>query len=127
MTPLYFQRETTLELATAERLLGETITPAEGRRLVERMGSRARVEGASLVVTPPPYRNDFLHAVDVVEEIAIGRGLDTFEPELPEEFTAGHLTPETQFARAVRELLVGLGYQEMIFNYWARGATTPSA
>jgi phenylalanyl-tRNA synthetase beta chain len=117
VTPLSFQRETTLELATAERLLGETITPAEGRRLVERMGSRARIEGASLVVTPPPYRNDFLHAVDVVEEIAIGRGLDTFEPELPEEFTAGHLTPQTHLARAVREVLVGLGYQEMIFNY----------
>ena len=117
VTPRYFQRETTLELVTAERLLGATVTPAEGRRLVERMGSRARLEGASLVVTPPPYRDDFLHAVDVVEEIAIGRGLDTFEPELPEEFTAGHLMPETRFARAVRELLVGLGYQEMIFNY----------
>ena len=117
VTPLYFQRETALELATAERLLGEIITPAEGRRLVQRMGSRARIEGASLVVAPPPYRNDFLHAVDIVEEIAIGRGLASFEPELPEEFTAGHLTPETQHARAVRELLVGLGYQEMIFNY----------
>lgn len=117
VTPRYFQRDTTLPLATAERLLGETISPAEGRRLVERMGSRARVKGAALVVTPPPYRNDFLHPVDVVEEIAIGRGLDTFEPELPAEFTAGRLTPETHLVRAVRELLVGLGYQEMIFNY----------
>lgn len=117
VTPRYFQRDVTLPMATAERLLGETISPAEGRRLVERMGSRARVEGAALVVTPPPYRNDFLHPVDVVEEIAIGRGLDTFEPELPAEFTAGRLTPETHLARAVRELLVGLGYQEMIFNY----------
>ena len=117
VTPCYFQRETTLPLATAERLLGETISPAEGRRLVERMGSRARVEGAALVVTPPPYRNDFLHPVDVVEEIAIGRGLNSFEPELPAEFTAGRLTSETHLVRAVRELLVGLGYQEMIFNY----------
>ena len=117
VTPRYFQRDTTLELATAERLLGETITPADGQRLVERMGSRARIEGTSLVVTPPPYRNDFLHAVDIVEEIAIGRGLDTFEPVLPEEFTPGHLTPATHLGRAVRDLLVGLGYQEMIFNY----------
>ena len=53
------------------------------------MGSRARVAGNSLVLTPPPYRNDFLHAVDVVEELAIGRGLGSFEPELPDEFTAG--------------------------------------
>ena len=117
VTPRYFQAETRIELAGAERLLGETITPEEGRRLVQRMGSRARVEGSSLVVTPPPYRNDFLHAVDVVEEIAIGRGLGTFEPELPDEFTPGHLTGQTRFGRAARDVLVGLGYQEMIFNY----------
>lgn len=117
VTPRYFQTETTVELASAERLLGESIAPAEGRRLVQRMGSRARVEGANLVVTPPPYRNDFLHAVDVVEEIAIGRGLSSFEPELPDEFTTGHLSAATRFNRAARDVLVGLGYQEMIFNY----------
>ena len=117
VTPRYFQAETRVELAAAERLLGEPIPPEEGRRLVQRMGSRARVEGSSVVVTPPPYRNDFMHAVDVVEEIAIGRGLGTFEPELPDEFTPGHLTAQTRFGRAARDVLVGLGYQEMIFNY----------
>ena len=117
VTPRYFQAETSVELAGAERLLGEPIAPEEGRRLVQRMGSRTRVEGASLVVTPPPYRNDFLHAVDVVEEIAIGRGLDSFEPELPDEFTPGHLGAATRFSRSARDVLVGLGYQEMIFNY----------
>ena len=117
VTPRYFQAETSVELAGAERLLGESIAPEEGRLLVQRMGSRARVEGASLVVTPPPYRNDFLHAVDVVEEIAIGRGLDSFEPELPDEFTPGHLGVATRFSRSARDVLVGLGYQEMIFNY----------
>ena len=117
VTPRYFQAETTIELASAERLLGEPIAPPEAQRLVQRMGSRARVEGASLVVTPPPYRNDFLHAVDVVEEIAIGRGLSSFAPELPDEFTTGHLSEATRFSRSAREVLVGLGYQEMIFNY----------
>ena len=117
VTPRYFQAETTVELASAERLLGERIAPEEGCRLVQRMGTRARVAGTSLVVTPPPYRNDFLHAVDVVEEIAIGRGLDSFEPELPDEFTPGHLGAATRFSRSARDVLVGLGYQEMIFNY----------
>ena len=117
VTPRYFQADTSVDLASAERLLGEPIAPEEGRRLVQRMGSRARVEGTSLVLTPPPYRNDFLHAVDVVEEIAIGRGLGSFEPELPDEFTAGSLTAATRFSRSARDVLVGLGYQEMIFNY----------
>ena len=117
VTPRYFQADISVDLASAERLLGEPIAPDEGRRLVQRMGSRARVAGNSLVLTPPPYRNDFLHAVDVVEEIAIGRGLGSFEPELPDEFTAGSLTAATRFSRSARDVLVGLGYQEMIFNY----------
>ena len=36
---------------------------------------------------------------------------------MPDEFTAGHLTGQTRFGRAARDVLVGLGYQEMIFNY----------
>ena len=53
----------------------------------------------------------------MVEELAIGRGLGSFEPELPDEFTAGSLTEATRFSRSARDVLVGLGYQEMIFNY----------
>ena len=52
-----------------------------------------------------------------VQRIAIGRGLGSFEPELPDEFTADSLTEATRFSRSARDVLVGLGYQEMIFNY----------
>lgn len=117
VTPIYFQQDTILKLSDAERLLGEKISLTEAQQLVKKMGSKAVIKERSLVVTPPPYRNDFLHPVDVIEEIAIGRGLKTFEPILPEDFTPGRLTPETEFSRTVAELLVGLGYQEMIFNY----------
>jgi phenylalanyl-tRNA synthetase beta chain len=47
----------------------------------------------------------------------IGRGLDSFKPERPRDFTVGRLTPITMFSRKVKEILVGLGYQEMIYNY----------
>jgi phenylalanyl-tRNA synthetase beta chain len=66
---------------------------------------------------PPEYRNDFLHAADVVEDVMIGRGLNSFKPERPRDFTVGRLTPITYFSRRVKEILVGMGYQEMIYNY----------
>jgi phenylalanyl-tRNA synthetase beta chain len=47
----------------------------------------------------------------------IGRGLDTFTPARPSDFTVGRLKPLTLFSRRVKELFVGLGYQEMIYNY----------
>jgi phenylalanyl-tRNA synthetase beta chain len=43
--------------------------------------------------------------------------MDSFEPVWPEEFTVGRLSEIGLFGRRVRDLLVGLGYQEMIYNY----------
>jgi phenylalanyl-tRNA synthetase beta chain len=117
--PLRFQTEATAKLADASRLLGDVVGADEAIRCVQRMGSTAVVDGDVLQVTPPVFRNDFLHAVDVVEEIAIGRGLASFKPELPRDFTVGALSSATLQGRRVREALVGLGYQEMVFYYLA--------
>jgi phenylalanyl-tRNA synthetase beta chain len=116
-TPYYFQGETTLEVADAERRLGDRFSAAEAAGFVRKMGSTVRVEGSRLVVSPPPFRNDFLHPVDVIEEIMIGRGMASFAPVMPREFTVGRITRDEEHARQVRDLMVGLGYQEMIYNY----------
>lgn len=116
-TPFYFQSPVVLEAPYAARLLGVDIPPAEAAAMVRRMGSSAEVAGDRITVVPPPYRNDFLHPVDVVEEIMIGRGMDSFPPVWPTDFTIGRLSEAELFQRRVRETMVGLGYQEMIYNY----------
>jgi phenylalanyl-tRNA synthetase beta chain len=70
-----------------------------------------------LIAYPPEYRNDFLHAADVVEDIMIGRGLDSFKPKRPGDSTVGRLGSITLFSRQVKEIFIGMGYQEMIYNY----------
>jgi len=116
-TPYFFQPDTVLEVADAERRLGERFSPEEAAGYVRKMGNTVRVDGSRLVVTPPPFRNDFLHPVDVIEEIMIGRGMASFAPVMPREFTVGRITRAEQYARQVRDLMIGLGYQEMIYNY----------
>jgi phenylalanyl-tRNA synthetase beta chain len=66
---------------------------------------------------PPEYRNDFLHAVDIAEDVMIGRSLNSFKPLRPSAFTIGRLLPITLFSRQIKEILIGMGYQEMIYNY----------
>jgi phenylalanyl-tRNA synthetase beta chain len=87
---------------------------AEKATAVER-GETTAKEGVK--AWPPEYRNDFLHAADVAEDVMIGRGLSSFKPERPRDFTVGRLTPITVFSRRVKELMVGMGFQEMIYNY----------
>ncbi|MDR1908799.1 MAG: phenylalanine--tRNA ligase subunit beta [Spirochaetaceae bacterium] len=126
-TPYYFQEPVFCSLARVKRFLGEAIDAPGCVAALARMGVRAEKalaaeRGASgteegVLAFPPEYRNDFLHAADVMEDVMIGRGLDSFSPERPGDFTVGRLLPVTVFSRRVKELFVGLGYQEMIYNY----------
>ena len=59
----------------------------------------------------------FLHGVDIVEDVMIGHGLGDFEPVMPSDFTIGRLSPVEEFSRKVKGILVGLGFQEMMYNY----------
>ncbi len=132
--PYYFQSTTDSKLSAINKKLGVDLTKAEVVNALELMGNKVEAkdiptekENESFVkanktdvlftVIPAPYRNDFLHEVDVIEDVMIGRGLDTFEPTTPNDFTIGRLLPITNYSRKVKNIMAGLGYQEMIFNY----------
>jgi phenylalanyl-tRNA synthetase beta chain len=117
VTPYYFQESVDLDPAYASELLGEAVTAQEAGGFLRRMGCSNRESKGKLELIPPEYRNDFLHPVDVVEDIMIGRGMASFEPEMPSDFTVGRLSPEEEYSRHLKNILVGLGFQEMIFNY----------
>ncbi|MDR1836779.1 MAG: phenylalanine--tRNA ligase subunit beta [Treponema sp.] len=133
VTPYYFQEPVFCSLSRVEKFLGENLSADECVKALGRMGVRA--EGAKdserrkeapapngggtegVRAYPPEYRNDFLHAVDVAEDVMIGRSLGSFKPQRPCDFTIGRLLPITLFSRQVKELFIGMGYQEMIYNY----------
>jgi len=117
ITPFYFQKPIMLDIQEANKLLGEELSAAEAADYIKKMGNRVAVEKEKLTLFPPEYRNDFMHSVDVVEEIMIGRGIIKFTPVMADDFTIGRLTEEEEFSRKVRDIMVGLGFQEMIYNY----------
>jgi phenylalanyl-tRNA synthetase beta chain len=119
--PYYFQESVRLEAAFANKMLGTDLSVREIAEAVRRVGSTVEESGDGIIASPPPYRNDFLHPVDVLEDVMIGRGMDSFEPVLPEEFTVGRLSPQEEFAREVKDIMVGLGFQEMVYNYLGSG------
>ena len=115
--PLAFQEPIQTELSDVGRLLGESVSGDDALHFLQLAGVEAEVSGDSVTVRPPPFRNDFLHPVDVIEEVMIGRGLGSFRPTLPEDFTAGRLTDVELFSRRARALMVGLGYEELMVSY----------
>ena len=116
-TPFYFQEPAAASLSYVNKMLGEEFSQEEVTAALGRMGCQAFVKGESIVLKVPEYRNDFLHAADVGEDVAIGRGLKTFAPMLPRDYTVGRISPEEVFGRQVKNVMVGLGFQEMMYNY----------
>ena len=55
-----------------------------------------------------------MHPVDVIEDIAIMYGYDKISPLPLATFTSGKTFPIRRFIDTVREILVGLGYQEIM-------------
>ena len=125
--PYYFQEPVFCSLSRIEKFLGEKLTGNECVQALKRMGVRAEkttsaergqtVSEEGVIAWPPEYRNDFLHAADITEDVMIGRGLGSFKPKRPGDSTVGRLTPITLFSRRVKEIFIGMGYQEMIYNY----------
>ncbi|TVQ28015.1 MAG: phenylalanine--tRNA ligase subunit beta [Spirochaetaceae bacterium] len=121
--PYAFQQPLIAELSAIGRILGEKITADSAVTALHRMGVTATESstGQTIDVQPPEYRNDYLHQVDVAEDVIIGRGMRTFAPEMPTDFTVGRLTEAERFGRTVIGTLVGMGYLEMIFPYLGSG------
>ncbi|EID84888.1 phenylalanyl-tRNA synthetase, beta subunit [Treponema sp. JC4] len=117
MVPYYFQPTTKTTLGAINKLLGSDFDMPKVVDALTRMGSSVEVKGEEITLSPAPYRNDFLHEVDIIEDVMIGANVAAFPPVTPSDFTVGRLLPLTEFSRKAKTLMVGLGYQEMIFNY----------
>lgn len=116
-TPDFKPRQMILNHDEINSLIGIDLTGTEIVQALERMGYGAKSTKTKQVqVLIPKYRMDILHHVDIIEDIAIGYGFDNIEPSLPMTMTMGRVSPVTRLKNKVRDLMVGIGYQE-VMNY----------
>ncbi len=104
-----------LSVSYTNRLLGTKLKPTEMIRYLVRAGHPARSVGKDTIrVESLCYRIDIMHQVDLVEDIAIAFDLNKLEPEWPRIWTLGGLAPETDRHETLAEVMIGLGYQELL-------------
>ncbi len=116
VTPCDFGKSRAIPIDAIDRALGEVLRPTEIRKTLGAYGYEVGGAGAKLRVKLPPYRNDLMHPVDVVEDVAISKGYESFAPVMPQQFTVGGLSRLEERSDQVRDLMVGLGYQEVMSN-----------
>ena len=113
-TPDLAPRDHTVDLPRANERLGLRVPTLEAVEALRRMRYDARADGDLLHVRAPAYRTDLLHEVDIAEDLAIAWGYDRYPKGLPREQTYGTPTAENEFSDALRVLLIGYGYQEVM-------------
>ena len=111
----------TVELAEAKRWLG---LPLDDKSLtdslrkmrfdVDSRQTKSRRQRPLHSFPIPAYRTDIRHLVDLFEDVAIGYGYANIEPRLVRSMTVGTPRPEETLSDRVRQILIGLGYSEIM-------------
>jgi len=115
VTPQLQTKTMQIDLGSINEGLGFRLTRDELLRLLEKARyGVSRVQGPTLTVVVPCYRIDIMHRVDIAEDVAIAYGYNKIKPRWQRLPVSGGLTPKAQFSDLVRELMIGLGYQEVL-------------
>jgi len=96
------------------KLLGIELTEKQIKNCLERMGHNYNPKTNEVEI--PAWRNDVLHEVDIIEDIAVAYGYENFEPEIPKIATTGEADKEEKIKKKISEIYSGLGMLE-ISNY----------
>lgn len=120
-TPFNFQKARSIPIKTIEDALGVPLGAERIRQALLAYGYEASAskDRGAISVRIPPYRNDLMHPLDVVEDVAISRGYGEFTPIMPSQFTVGSLSRLEEMSDRVRDMMVGMGFQEIISNIMA--------
>ena len=107
--------ETVLDLDYVNNILGYSLEPHRAIELLGYMRYNAYfMEGKRIRVEVPPFRADYISPIDLVEDIAIAVGYEKLQPCRPEKYTRGQLLYKNEIKRILRDLLVGMGFTEVM-------------
>jgi len=116
----------TVRHSRVESLIGVDFAPGDVVDCAERAGLSVTSGGDEAAdgdvartyeVEIPPYRVDVLHEMDVVDDIGRAYGFNDLEPRYPDVSTVGGRHERTRLEDAAREVLVGLGFEDLLnFN-----------
>ncbi len=104
-----------LDLRYVNKLLGLNLGLKDIKKLLEKMRFGVKIlNNNKFEILIPAYRTDILHPIDLVEDVAIAYNYNNFNPEIPELSTIGEKDKSEKFYSAVRELMLGFNFQEVM-------------
>jgi phenylalanyl-tRNA synthetase beta chain len=104
-----------LDVEYVNKVLGLKLTAKEIAQFLAKAKFGVEKFGRDeLTVQIPCYRIDIMHPIDLVEDIAIAYGYNKIKPLWRKLPTTGGANPKQGLLNLARELMIGLGFQEVL-------------
>ena len=109
-TPFMFDDSIKINKDNVKKIIGIEFKDSEIKSLLEKQ--RYDYEAGKALI--PCYRKDILHENDVIEDILIAYDYNNIEDLPLTSYTPGATKKIVYFIDKIREIMIGLGYQEMM-------------
>ncbi|MGB6462702.1 MAG: phenylalanine--tRNA ligase subunit beta [Nitrosotalea sp.] len=119
-TPLLTSRKMSLDPVLVKNTLGLDVSTSVMVKSLRKSRLDATVKGKQILCLVPRYRTDIFGSIDLVEEVALGYGIQNLEPTIPQANSAGQKNKITVSLEAARSTMIGLGYSE-VMNFGLAG------
>lgn len=115
VTPDLSPQRVELDPQMVARTIGVELAAADVTHHLKQMGHAVSAgAGGSLLVDAPAYRNDIMHPIDLVEDVAIAYGYHNIVPRLVPTMTVGRERKTERRMEVARRAMTGLGYTEVL-------------
>ncbi len=113
-SPKLEQRKMSVSTSLINQILGLNLNSSKIVSSLKKSRLDAISKGTNIICTIPAYRFDIFGPLDLVEEVALGYGIQNLEPVLSPSQTIGKTNSVSLKLKSLDQTMIGLGFLEAL-------------
>jgi phenylalanyl-tRNA synthetase beta chain len=113
-SPKFEEKKITVNSSLINQTLGLNLSTSKIVSSLKKSRLDASSKGTNIICTIPAFRFDIFGPMDLVEEVALGYGIQNLEPSLSPSQTIGNTNPVSLHLKSLDHTMIGLGYLEAL-------------
>jgi len=113
-TPNFAPRSIVFDADPVNKILGLNISGSKLVSCLKKCRLDAVMKSKKIQCTIPRYRFDIFGGMDIVEEVALGYGIDNLKPAWPASVHIGEKNPVSEKLDSISRLMTGFGFMETL-------------
>lgn len=113
-TPKLGEKKISVDPTLINQILGLNLNTSKIISSLKKSRLDASIKGKKIICVIPAYRFDIFGPMDLVEETALGYGIQNLEPMLAPSQTIGQTNTLSSQLKSLSQITVGLGYLEAL-------------